>query len=292
MSRLALVIIVALGSLYACDDSINKGPKSSEVSLYGTVSYDGTLGVKKLGFAVFKAQDYPPTASPPAATLVMEAGESGSFEFPVTYEITGLPSGEYYMEVYGDIDVTDTSHGPNLAKDPAASQIGPLTVVQGTPLKTDVALVDPSAPGDTVEEVESPADITEDDTELSDTHSEVLTPGDVTVTPKQGFGAIYGTVAWDGNADGKLIVLGFSTSPPSGPPTLMKSFPKPLFPQFYLIDNVTPGTHYLLAYLDKNSSDGMTNNPELDPASVGFRGVTVGAGDTQLEDFWLTVPQQ
>ena len=282
------VLIVALG----CNDAIDKSGVWDYGKVSGTVQYSGELAVKEVGFAVFRAADYPPTTIPPIKTHLIKADAGGVIQFPLSFEIEGLSTGDYFLEVYGDIDTEDTLHGPNMLTDPYAANVGPLSIrVDDAEVTAEATLLDPAPEAD----VTSPGDLTELVNDVSadgltdvTAPDEVLTPADVVVAPQAGKAALYGTVAWDGSPVGTLTILGFATSPPSGAPTLIKYVKNPVFPQFYSMDDVKPGTYYLIVYLDTVLTDGMTNQP-VDPVSAGFRGVVLQDGDSVLEDFWLNL---
>jgi len=243
--------------------------------------------VRKVGFALYRASEYPPGASAPVATLMIEAQEGQAVDFPLDFSIVGLSTGDYFLDIYGDVVPQDTAAGANVGVDPAVTGVGPLSIrIDQVSAQVAAVLEEPRSPADVVED-DSAADVVEDGSP-EDVAADWLTPADVAVTPQSGKAAIFGTVAWGGDAEGTLTILGFAASPPNGPPTLIKYVKSPEFPQFFSMDDVSPGTYYMVVYLDVDLSDGMTNQP-VDPVSDGFRPVTVQAGDSVLQDFWLNL---
>lgn len=276
--KVTIVFAMVLPLLFsACDDSINKEAVWAYGKISGKVEYHGSRDVDQVRVVLLKVGD-----AQPVSTLYLPPQPDGPVQFPVAFAFEGLRAGSYQLNIegYQGNEVLLRTEGSDpvavtVEKPQGQTTVVLLEVAQDLDVvaQDDLLLVDTA---DATQEVAAP---------------EVLTPADVVVTPKSGKSALYGTVAWDGQpATGKLTIAGFAANPPAGPPTLIKYVADPVFPQFFSIDNVTPGTHYVIVYLDTVSGDGMQNNPESDPASVGFRQVTLGEGESSLQDFWLQPP--
>lgn len=294
MKPLFIGVSCLLLMLIGCNDAIDKSGIWTYGRISGLVEYSGDLPVRKVAFALYRAAEYPPGSAAPVATLSLAAEDGQNVQFPLEFSLEGLRTGDYFLDVYGDVDPADTAAGANPLVDPIVSGLGPISIrIDQEKAWISGALSDPRPDLDLVELSDLPgSDVLPDDFMTQDgfDSSEWLTPSDVRVEPQEGKAALFGTVAWNGDSAGTLTILGFATSPPSGPPTLIKYVKSPVFPQFFSIDNVNPGTYYMMAYLDVNLSDGMTNQPG-DPVSDGFRQVTVEAGDSLVEDFYLALPQ-
>ncbi len=279
MRNVALIpVLVALIAMLGCDDSIRKEGVWAYGTVQGRVEYHGAKSVSEVRLALFLAGQ-----TSPLKTLVLPASAQDQVDFPVSFQFEELGAGSYTLSAEGlasgEVVLRTTGQGPVMlsVEQPEAQAI--------------IVLLEVVEPTDTVQPEDAMGtDLADVDLVDSVAVDEVLTPSDVTVTPVAGKAALFGTVAWAGDSAGTLTIAGFSTNPPSGPPTLIKYVKDPKFPQFYSVDNVTPGTHYVIVYLDVVKGDGMSNNPETDPVSAGFRSVMLDAGDSKTEDFWLMAP--
>ena len=247
-TRLLVAVAVMAGlSAFACsEDDINKG----DGAISGSIDYQGDLVIKRVGVAVFDVDNDPPSTMPVAAQYIPGDIVEDGVTFPVQYTIEGLEDGQYWIQVYGDVDDED---GMGMqAPDPRAPLIGPIEVA-GVDQTLDVVMVDPVAAdgdedGDLDEEPDN-LDLTED------------------VVPDNGKAAIYGMVDYTGSKTGTLLIVGFDTNPASGMPVLYTFVDDPVFPVTYQYTSVKPMTMYIMAYLDVDAGDGMTNMP-IDPIST------------------------
>jgi len=265
---LVVVLLVAGLAGFACsEDDIDKG----EGTIIGTIDYQGDLIIKRVGVAVFDVGNNPPLTMPVNAQFIPVDVVEAGVDFPIQYEIKGLDDGQYWIQVYGDVDTGD---GMGMqAPDPRAPFVGPIEVV-GVDQTLDMVMVDPGdidgdADGDLVEG--------EDEIEFSED-----------VVPDNGKSAIYGVIDYDGEKTGTLIIVGFDTNPASGMPVLYTFVDDPVFPTTYQYTSVKPMTMYIMAYLDVDASDGMTNMP-VDPISTNGELVeyTFTEGESYRIDFTL-----
>lgn len=246
--RLLAVVAVLLGlSVVACsEDDINKG----DGTISGSIDYHGDLVIKRVGVAVFDVDNDPPSTMPVAAQYLPGDIVEEGVTFPMHYTIEGLDNGQYWIQIYGDVD--DKDGMGMLAPDPRAPLIGPIEVA-GVDQTLDVTMVDPAeADGDEDGDIDNEVDnldVTED------------------VVPDNGKAAIYGVINYSGSKTGTLIIVGFDTNPASGMPVLYTFVDDPVFPVTYQYTSVKPMTMYIMAYLDVDAGDGMTNMPG-DPIST------------------------
>lgn len=284
-----IYILVILVAVMSCNDQINKNSSGNSGAISGTVDYQGSRKPVRLGFALFAESDYPPTTRPPVATLVLPETAAGPISFPIEYELPDIPFGTYFLEVYGDVDMNDTEHGPNMLVDPFVHGAGPLVVGPTAPeVVHDLKLQDPDPETDAISEVDAGQDVWADDVSDSVGPGDSITPLDIQVLPEPGKAALFGSVVWEGEASGTLIIAGFGSNPPTGPPVLFESFAEVNYPFFYQLTDIKPGVYHVIVYLDKNMQDGMGNHP-IDPVSEGFRKVTLVADQSHLEDFVLSI---
>ena len=150
---------------------------------------------------------------------------------------------------------------------------GPFTITGGSTATQNLLLEDGSITGD------GDVDGTED-TEYTDeaSHPKITFGEGGSITPAAGKAALSGTVRYRGAKTGTIMVTGFSTNPPSGPPSLYvySDSDTPQLPYTFEKSNVNPMTMYLLVYIDVDSSDGMGNQVG-DPTSGDFYEVTFEA---------------
>ncbi len=287
------LLLLSLGAACSSDDLV-KQENSGDGVIQGQVAYTGQAVVSRLGIALFDNDSNPPQSAPKKAQFVPAEPVAGGIDFPVTYKLEGVAPGTYWVMVYGDVDPDDGSPMPTAA-DPATEMVGPLVVAEGAGAVTQNVVLSDGTFKPPVDDVVSmddaePADSLSDD--LADSSSSADTVQGGEVKPKPGKAALYGTVSYDGDLDGKLILVGFPNDPPASMPNLLITASDPTFPHDYQKADVDPGTYYILAYVDVNSGDGMTNAPG-DPVSNGGKVVEVKleAGDSLRKDFVLAVEE-
>ena len=105
---------------------------------------------------------------------------------------------------------------------------------------------------------------------------------------------VSGTISYDGEAEGDRIGLAaFSAYPPQGPPLAFAyiDITGEEFPIDYLWEDVSfSGDVYLAAFLDVDPDDGVSLNPELDPADEPTETTTIVEGEDNVVDFTLVDP--
>ncbi len=87
---------------------------------------------------------------------------------------------------------------------------------------------------------------------------------------------IEASVAYQGTADGNLVVAAFPTKPPMGAPTAFAQESTPTFPATLVLEAVEPGaTLYVLAMLDVAPASPQQPGPE--DRTVWSAGVNIAA---------------
>ncbi len=272
---LALIVALAAATAVGCSDNeIQKGNGTVKF----TVNYNGSHKVYRLGYALFDESTYPPTTAPKMANYYPLDPVDAGLSFPYKFDLTPVTDGTYWIMVYGDIDPTD-GYQPKTTDPMNSSFAGPITIKNGDTQNVTVTIFDPGA-----SEIET-------ETSDGDVDNAELTEASETVTPDAGKAAIYGTVNYSGSATGKLMITGFAANPPAGPPTLYIYQNDVVFPYYFEKKNASPGTYYILVYLDVDTEDGMTNNPALDPSSGDFKEFVLEADKAYKADFTLTDPK-
>ncbi len=262
-----LAAIFAMAMLAGCgSDDINKDSNTGSGKIFGKVFYTGNTKVLRLGFAIALSPEDPPTQMPISMFYLPEDPVEQGMEFPYEYTAENLADGTYYIKVYGDVDTTDGAL-PNYEKDPQTAFIGPITITNGSAVEQDLTLQDGYQP-----DGDADGDSDNIDGEIPE--------------PEEGKAAIYGTVYYSGTKTGTLYVLGFSTNPPSGPPSMFITINNPQFPQFYSKANANPGTYYLISYIDVDSDDGF-GYTNIDPISGDYQKVELQEGEAVKFDFHL-----
>ena len=285
-------LLVAL-TLCACDDAVDK---AGQGDLHGTVKgladYAGSAVVQRLAIAVFDQPTYPPQTMPVAMAYLPDDPVAAGVTFPASYEVGALPAGDLYYMVYGDVDPDD---GP-LPKtiDPASEWVGPVSITADGQvfeknvtledgrwhgLDTDVMSYFDGTGGEVVDEVAA-------DTATPDAASDTAAD----LTPKAGRATLHGTVTYAGTKTGKLVVIGFKDQNFDSMPTILPPFTaeNATFPYDYVITDAYPTTKAVFAYLDVDSTDGMTNT-DKDPVSATAT-VDLAAGDIKKLDLAIVDP--
>lgn len=63
-------------------------------------------------------------------------------------------------------------------------------------------------------------------------------------------GTVTGTVYYEGDADGALIVAAFLEWPTLWAPEQFVKIPSPVYPQAYKLEGLDPGEYYIFAFID------------------------------------------
>lgn len=73
---------------------------------------------------------------------------------------------------------------------------------------------------------------------------------------------ITATVTYTGTASGALTLAAFTSMPPAGPPVSFAQKTSPTFPLTLSLENMAPGTYYVLALLDVAPASPTQPGPE------------------------------
>lgn len=99
---------------------------------------------------------------------------------------------------------------------------------------------------------------------------------------------IAATVAYDGDAEGSLILAVFTSFPPSGPPIGFAQDATPEFPAALTVDDVPAGTLYVLALLDVAPASPTQPGPE--DRQAWSEALTIVEGETTNVELTLEDP--
>ena len=102
--------------------------------------------------------------------------------------------------------------------------------------------------------------------------------------------ALAGSIAYEGDAVGQIVVIGaFEQWPPTKPPMWFgeATVPDGGFPFTYTVDTSVTGAYFLAAYLDVDPDDGVAMNLELDPMHIPVEKTEIAPGEETVVDFVL-----
>ena len=261
-------VVLAVGCQ---EDAIDKGVDEGDGVIAGQITYGGTTAITRIGFALFDRSDNPPVTPPVVSEFVPVEAVAAGIELPISYRLETLPPGTYWGMAYGDVDPSD---GPfPKAIDPASEWQGPIEIASA-PIALDLELADGrwnAAPPDGVPDA-----------------GVLIDAGDDAPTPQPGRAVLYGTVTYDGEAEGRLVVFGSSTPGPDyfpafAPPIAIDA---PAFPQSYEKLDLTAGRIWVFAYIDVDPEDGLTNT-DVDPRSMAEVEVTLAPGTATRVDLHI-----
>ncbi len=248
LALLGLVAAVALAA--GCSsDKLNR-QQGGAGTIWGSVDYQGSKVVQKVGVAVFDSPTFPPVTAPVVALSLQEEAVLEGVDFPLDYKVEGLAPGQYWMVVFGDTDVAEGYHLPT-GDDPATAMVGPLVVpLDETGLQHNVELQDGA--WNLPEEDTLPADGSTLDTLEGDLALD-LVEGDL--VPAEGKAALFGTISYAGELRGRLFIVGFPDAVP-GMPSLIMGFDNPgTYPFDYQKLDVKPGTYYVMSMINLDVSN-------------------------------------
>jgi hypothetical protein len=96
------------------------------------------------------------------------------------------------------------------------------------------------------------------------------------------------TVRYTGSAQGALVLAAFPSMPPMGPPAGFAQMATPSFPATLAIDNLQPGSAYVLALLDVAPASPQSPGPE--DRTVWSSQLTLALGETATVELTLSDP--
>ncbi len=138
-------LIISLFTLFgvSCsEDDVEDNKGKGKIAF--TVNYDGDLIIKQLKVAVFDKDQNPPTTMPVATITYPDSKVDSGVSFPINVETTAiLGDGNYWVVVYGDVDITDGMQPTS--KDPQIYQ-GPIEIKNSNTATVEITLHDPTGP--------------------------------------------------------------------------------------------------------------------------------------------------
>lgn len=81
-------------------------------------------------------------------------------------------------------------------------------------------------------------------------------------------GRVSGAISYQGGYVGPLQVALFRSFPPRGTPVARVDISEPTFPQPFELEDLMPGTYFLLAIVDADPTDGDRYHPHDDPGGA------------------------
>jgi hypothetical protein len=278
---LSLVGLVALMPLAAgcSSDKLNR-QQGGAGTIWGSVDYEGSKVVQKVGVAVFDSPTFPPVTAPVTAISLQKEAVLTGVDFPLDYKVEGLAPGQYWLVIFGDTDVAEGYHMPS-GDDPATGMVGPLVVpLDETGLRHDVILQDGAwnlPEEDTLPGDGSTLDALEGDLALDLVEADLV--------PAEGKAALFGTISYEGELRGRVYIVGFPDPEPSMP-SIYFAYDNPgTFPFEYQQLEVKPGTYYMMSYI--NIAPPGMGVEEGDPRSSDIVEVKLVEGQVKRVDFLL-----